>query len=80
MYAIKKTEIIPVCGSDALEAVSYLTKGMFNNFYSLPYISGHEDAKIHWFLSRGEALDYMEEYIFPEYRRQIPQCLFSICC
>lgn len=71
MYAIKKTEMIPTCGSEKLEAVSYLTKSFGNLFYSMPYISGHEDAKIRWFLSRGEAIDYLEEFIFPEYREAV---------
>lgn len=65
MYTIKKIEMIPVLGADSLESVAYLTAGDY--FYSMPFISQNE-KKIKWFLSRGEAIDYMEEHIFPLYQ------------
>lgn len=73
MYAIKKTERIPVNGIDHFLFDTYLTAD--GGFYSLGAIA-QNGLDILWFEFRGDAHNYLNDVVFPGYadliERNIP--------
>ena len=70
MFAIKKTERIPVNGIDHFLYDTYLTTD--GGFYSLNAISETaNDLHIKWFDFRLDAHNYLDDVIFPGYAELI---------